>query len=93
MPITFVQRPDSAKAIVFPPTPANISIITVLDGLQNAAKSSATLLFDDVSNVIDREKEDYTLRLAQVSLQTKHLQSSECLHHRERRCSSVGAST
>lgn len=46
-PITLDQRLDSANAMVFPPAPANMSIITVLEGAQKVAKSSATLLLDE----------------------------------------------
>ena len=52
MAITLFQRLESANAIVFPPAPANISTMTVLDRSQNLAKSAATLLIGKVSNLI-----------------------------------------
>ena len=38
------HRSDSAKAITFPPAPANISIKTDFEGETSPPKSSATLL-------------------------------------------------
>ena len=62
IPITLDQRPDSAKAMVFPPAPANMSIMIVLEGSQKVAKSSATLLSDKVSSVIDLDEKELILR-------------------------------
>ena len=49
MAIMVDHRFESANAITFPPAPANMSINTVLNGDEIAARSSATLLLD-ISN-------------------------------------------